>query len=455
MENNYLCVKCGKELSPHVLFCTECGTKVLSTSLDERSESIKSDFSKRKFQTNINKQTSNRNNDPIPYNQLKSILYDFEKKSGEKYENAKNKLIEYLPMEAVQPLYKIASKITIDNKRSIDALDILGQIGTDEVANLLTSGEYYDDEIKFHVIQQVVSIGSPSSLNWLISNSFNIPENLLVYSYLEKELPKDMILDFASKNIDLDFYEPDGGLVSRRIGFAIVEAIAKSAAQQETKKRELSILPFTKFFPVELIIGFPQMCHKSFSLYMKMIFLYQMCERYGLSILNNWEMYKASHNKKEISPYSDLLIASIYILSKKDNPIIPTAIMSVINTPTTGNASYLAKMFAYDLMVMHTKNSRNVELEQLISKGILNDKVFSNSIISSIFANSAEHLFIHVFNRFKNLNQNELNNLLIPIVFGKCVGISECIVYYDILKRGSSDTKESIELFEEIFSNIN
>jgi len=455
MAKNLVCEKCGKVLSGNASFCTACGEKVTSSNKEETNLGSSNDFTNIRFKPKENIHRPKKISRTIPYNELKTILKDFERRSGERYENAKNRLLENIPLEAVQPLFRLSRKVTLDTQKRIDAIEILGAIGTDEVVNLLMNERFFDDDIKFHVVKEIASIGSPLSTTWLIENSFDFPENVLAYAYLEDVLPKERIFDLAAKGINLEFYEVDNGLVSRKIGFAIIESIAKNAAKQEKKKRELSILPFTKALPIPIVIALSQICHKSYALYMRMVLIYQMCEKFGFQVLNDWEIYKATHNSKEISPYSELLIASIYVLKKKDHPMVYSALSKTIKSPTAGNASYIAKMFAFDFMVTHSNNFRNPELDQILINGIINDNMFTNSIISSVFLSSADHLYIHVFNKLNHIKRSALKNLMVPIIFGKCRGIPECIPYYESLRRSAnSSLKESIDLFENMFSEI-
>lgn len=420
MANNDTCLSCGKVLATNEKFCGGCGAYNPNFAETKSKTPIKNDIRPALFvemQSLIKKTDTNKRHVPMSHSELANMLKTFEKSKGADYNNAKNILLEKLPIEAIEPLWKMKDKIFLGEEVEKDIYQVLGEIGTEEVVKLVIKEFPYGSHT-FELLLILSKNQSALAIDWLgevSGQTDEFPSNILAMLNL-LELNNPAAIKALVSNQQLNFLEFDTNDVDYRnrpqnqtfvemllsnddrnrpknqsFGGSLLSAAIKGVSQYGKQQQENIIAAGLATFPdlpMEIFGVTPSklILHQQSEM-CRLFAVLTLCKNFGFSYLN--DCWPASGRNSELSLRS--FLAGCYLFSGQSNPnldkVFTDLLASQLNTPE----QYSSAIFICDAL-MKAKNNFHQQVFTPRIIEFLNKKSIpvKNSIAAStLFTNFA------------------------------------------------------------------
>ena len=171
MADNNFCINCGHAIPTTERFCGKCGTENKNYSIPNEKPIQGIDILNKplpmiELMPLLEFEKHPRNHKEVPASQLSNVLKSIEKKKGRVYQDAKEFLLNNLPIDAIEPLWKMKGKIFFDDSKKEDLYLILGEIGTKSVVELITRETPYNSDI-LEYLKIIIKNRVPEATKWL------------------------------------------------------------------------------------------------------------------------------------------------------------------------------------------------------------------------------------------------------------------------------------------------
>ncbi|MBI9046906.1 MAG: hypothetical protein JEZ06_20640 [Anaerolineaceae bacterium] len=338
---------------------------------------------------------------------LKNLLRDFEKGKGSEYERAKSELLKNLPLEAVDPLWKMKNKVSAEKLE--DVFLILGEIGTDKVARLLTKDKFLFGDDAFYTIIALSKLNSPLTIEWLgsraNSSDSNILANIMAINVLKNINKPEGIAAlvngsnfFFTESEEVDPNEE--GFIERykRISRGKEKRITDNMAvgalfaglkglgqyyKNKAAKVQCSGFLTAPFLPLDIMLADQTNILKRFHFHRYcMNAVFSLCDRWGFSYLDN--CWAASQTpKKESEAY---FLTGCYLNKGLDPAAAEAYINRVISSKLNTNELQMKAIFLVDALLHGEGESLKIKYHSQIQELIDHkETIVAKSAAASVF----------------------------------------------------------------------
>lgn len=339
---------------------------------------------------------------------LNNLLRDFEKGNGSIYENAKTELLKNIPLEAVDPLWKMKNKFSFPTEKVEDVYIILGEIGTDQVAKLLSEKSLFFGDEAFYAMIALSKLNSPLTIELLGSManlSLNFPADIMAINILKNINKPEAITALVNKSnfVFTESVEDDPneeGFIERyrrikrgketritdNLAVGVLFAGIKGFAQyykNKAAKVQCSGFLTAPFLPLDTMLADQTDILRSFHSHRyRMNAVLSLCERWGLSYLDN--CWAASQTpKKESDAY---FLTGCYLNKGLDPAPVETYVNRVVSSKLNTNELQMKAIFLVDALLHGEEESLKAKYQSQI-QGLIDHKetIVANSTAASVF----------------------------------------------------------------------
>jgi len=408
-----------------------------------------------------------RENQLLDRNILKNLLRDFEKGKGSTYENAKSELLKYIPLEAVDSLWKLRYKFISQDQKMKDLYFILSEIGTDKVARLLSQDKFHSGNEAFYYMIALSKLNSPLTIEalgyWATSLDSSFPTNIMAINILKNINKPETIAALVNDSnflymdsLEADSNEEDflkrykrlkeGKVKTLRDNFVagvLLSGIHGIGQYYKNKAAKVlcSGLVTAPFLPLDISLDDQTNILKGFQLHRyRMNAVLSLCDRWGYKYLENCWIASQTRKKEREA----IFLTGCYLKKGLDPQPAESYIKLVFNSNLNSNEQHMKAIFLADSLLHSEAESLTIKYHSLI-QGLINHKeqLVAKSVAASVFYADYRPLIP------KLLQENFCLELIPAIVFSARISNNPDSIHFLDNNQRFPDEMKKWEVFYE------
>jgi hypothetical protein len=380
------CSKCHTPVQMGASFCGVCGTPI---PVDNQTE-LPVTVEMHQYRNFDQGRAASRPRQEVSRQDLNAILKDFESGRGARFESAKKVLKEKRPISAIDPLLRIADKVFVKEEVEKAVYEVLAEIGSDHLVDIILKKPYLDDKMKFMAFSVLADEVPPRALEWLGERSGveESPFDIFALEIIRRIGTADAFLPLAkhaSGNFMEEFAPTVGG------GFLLNMAVAGAVAAKQSVNRDMATTLITAvFMPIEALVVSPKLVQKGQAMQYRTMVMAELAKKHGLTELGKLyepRLFNSVGNGDRTSVMACL--ASTFLQLGKNPPFMSDAINNVIYNRRKRffGDKVAAAVLTYSLIQYSQEQDSDIFKEPITQA--LNDK---DSIVSQSAASSVLYL---------------------------------------------------------------
>jgi len=379
-----VCRNCQKPIQQGAKFCGFCGAPISQE--DQVAISPAVEF--QQYQNlGFDKPDYYGSHQEIDPRELKSILRDLEQGKGKNFEYAVKRLKEKRPIQAIEPLWKMKDKIFIKEDVENAIYEILAEIGSDELVNLIISENIYtNDKAKAMTYMVLGHELSPRSVEWLAHKSSfeDSPFDIIAVEILRRIGSKDAMIQLA-KSANANYVDDSPPIIGRSLLTNVVISGVDYYKQSSVRDYAATLLT-APFLPVEILTSAPKIVQKSQTHIYRAQAIAELIHKHGENEIENF------YNREFLESGSvwdktscESCLASAMLLAGKSPKFINTAITNVIDRTHKNyfGDKISAAVLTYCLIQYSKEKNTNIFNNSIMSAINDKDNIVSQSAMAS------------------------------------------------------------------------